>query len=85
MPVIDGVDLSTLLERQGPLPAARAVGIVDQLGAALDTAHAAGLVHRDVKPSNTLLTGEDFAYLIDFGIAHDASATKLTRTAKIPH
>src|SRR5271170_7319331 len=60
MPVIDGVDLSTVLERQGPMPAARAVGIVEQLGAALDTAHAAGLVHRDVKPSNALITSDDF-------------------------
>ena len=42
-----------------------------------------GLVHRDIKPSNALVTGDDFVYLIDFGIAHDASATKLTSTGMI--
>jgi serine/threonine protein kinase, bacterial len=57
-----------------------AVKVIEQLAGALDAAHAAGLVHRDVKPSNALVTGRDFVYLIDFGIAHDASATKLTRT-----
>jgi serine/threonine protein kinase len=46
----------------------------------LDAAHEAGLVHRDVKPSNALMTRRDFAYLIDFGIAHDAAATRLTST-----
>jgi len=56
----------------------RAVHVIEQLAAALDAAHAAGLVHRDVKPSNVLITAKDFVYLIDFGIALDASATKLT-------
>ena len=54
--------------------------VIEQLAAALDAAHAVGLVHRDIKPSNALLTGRDFVYLIDFGIAHDTTATKLTRT-----
>ena len=47
--------------------------MIEQLAAALDAAHAAGLVHRDVKPSNALLTGRDLVYLIDFGVAHDAA------------
>ncbi|BBZ68633.1 hypothetical protein MINS_40620 [Mycolicibacterium insubricum] len=81
MPVVDGTDVAELLDRRGPMSPERAVHIVDQLASALDTAHAAGLVHRDVKPSNILVTGNDFAYLIDFGIAHDTGATgKLTRT-----
>jgi serine/threonine protein kinase len=69
-----------LLQRDGPMSPQRAVRIIEQLAAALDAAHAVGLVHRDVKPSNALVTGNDFAYLIDFGIAHDAAATKLTQT-----
>jgi hypothetical protein len=79
MPVIDGEDLSRLLKRDGAIPPSRAVGVIDQLAAALDTAHGAGLVHRDVKPSNALVTGRDFVYLIDFGIAHDMAGTKLTQ------
>jgi serine/threonine protein kinase len=80
MPVIDGTDLGVLLQRDGPLSAQRALRIVQQLAQALDTAHAAGLVHRDVKPSNALITRHDTAYLIDFGVAHDSAATQLTGT-----
>jgi serine/threonine protein kinase len=80
MPVIDGVDVKALLDREGPLGPPRAVAVIEQLAAALDAAHAAGLVHRDVKPSNALIVGNDFVYLIDFGIAHDAAATRLTQT-----
>ena len=80
MPIIDGTDLHTVLQRDGPLTPQRAVDVIEQLAAALDAAHAVGLVHRDVKPSNALLTGDDFVYLIDFGIAHDTAATKLTQT-----
>ncbi len=79
MPVIKGTDLQTLLARDGPMPTERAVRMIEQLAAALDAAHEASLVHRDVKPSNALVTAQDFVYLIDFGIAHDASATRLTR------
>ena len=80
MPVIKGTDLQTLLGRDGPMATERAVRVIEQLAAALDAAHEASLVHRDVKPSNALVTAQDFVYLIDFGIAHDASATRLTRT-----
>lgn len=83
MPVIDGIDLQALLKRDGPMSPERAVDVIAQLAAALDAAHAAGLVHRDVKPSNALLTGRDFVYLIDFGIAHDSTASKLTRTGMV--
>ncbi len=77
MRLINGVDLQTLL-KSGPLPPQRAVHIIDQIASALHTAHQAGLVHRDVKPSNILLAHNDFAYLIDFGIARSATDTKLT-------
>ncbi|WP_308283071.1 serine/threonine-protein kinase [Pseudonocardia nigra] len=70
MRLVDGVDLATLIARDGPLSAARVVSIVAQAAEALDAAHAAGLIHRDVKPSNLLVTPHDFVYLVDFGIAH---------------
>ena len=83
MPIIDGVDVHGLLQRDGPLPPRRAVHIIEQLAAALAAAHDVGLVHRDIKPSNTLVTPNDFAYLIDFGIAREAAATKITNTGMI--
>ncbi|OBI19064.1 serine/threonine-protein kinase [Mycobacterium sp. E2497] len=79
MRLIEGVDLGSLLERHGPLPAPRAVAIVRQVASALDAAHAAGVMHRDVKPQNILITGEDFAYLVDFGIASAKTDEKLTQ------
>ena len=71
MRLVDGVDLDTVVARDGALIPERAVRIVAQVAGALDAAHAEGLVHRDVKPSNVLLTGtgEEFAYLVDFGSA----------------
>jgi serine/threonine protein kinase len=83
MPIIDGIDLHGLLSRDGPMSPERAVRVIAQLAAALQAAHAVGLVHRDIKPSNALVTGDDFVYLIDFGIAHDAAATKLTSTGMV--
>jgi serine/threonine protein kinase len=80
MPIIKGSDVHELLTRDGPMRPERAVHIIEQLAAALDAAHAVGLVHRDIKPSNTLVAGRDFVYLIDFGIAHDSAATRLTST-----
>jgi serine/threonine-protein kinase len=79
MRLITGTDLHTLLET-GPLDAQRAVAIIEQIAAALHNAHRTGLVHRDVKPSNILLDDNDFAYLIDFGIARRAEETGVTAT-----
>ncbi|WP_454195967.1 protein kinase domain-containing protein [Nocardia sp. Marseille-Q1738] len=78
MRLVRGVDLRTLLRGQGPLTPARAVGIIEQIASALDAAHAANLVHRDVKPANILVTDEDFAYLADFGIAHTEGDSAVT-------
>ena len=79
MRLIDGSDMSTMLSRYGPLTPPRAVAIVRQIGSALDAAHAAGVTHRDVKPENILVSGDDFAYLVDFGIASATSDEKLTQ------
>ena len=83
MPIIDGIDVEKLLQRDGPMSPPMAVHIVEDLAAALEAAHAAGLVHRDVKPSNALMDAKQHVYLIDFGIVHDAGASKLTATRAI--
>lgn len=67
--LIDGTDLATLLADDGPLSPPRAVAIVRQIAAALDAAHNADVTHRDVKPDNILVTDDDLAYLMDFGVA----------------
>ncbi|KQH79797.1 hypothetical protein AO501_13845 [Mycobacterium gordonae] len=79
MRLINGQDLQTLLGA-GPLETQRAVAIVEQIAKALHAAHKAGLIHRDIKPSNILVAEDDFAYLIDFGIARAAGETGLTST-----
>jgi serine/threonine-protein kinase len=78
MRLIDGVDLHCLLS-DGPLTPARAVAIVRQVAAALDAAHRAGVMHRDVKPENVLITRDDFACLVDFGLATATSDERLTQ------
>jgi serine/threonine-protein kinase len=80
MRLVPGRDLQAVLAEDGALPPVRAVAIVEQIAAALDAAHAQGLVHRDVKPANILVTATDFAYLVDFGIAYTTSDTTLTAT-----
>lgn len=79
MRLIEGVDLGSLLEKEGALPAPRTVAIIHQVASALDAAHAAGVTHRDVKPQNILITSSDFAYLVDFGIASAKTDEKLTQ------
>jgi serine/threonine-protein kinase len=79
MRLIEGTDLRSMLTHYGPLNPARAVAIVRQIAAALDAAHRAGVIHRDVKPENILVTDDDFAYLVDFGIARAATDAGLTQ------
>ncbi|MBL1079329.1 protein kinase [Nocardia sp. 2] len=80
MRLVRGQDLRSLLDAQGPMDPLRAIGIVEQIAAALDAAHYSGLVHRDVKPANILVTDADFAYLADFGIARTEGDTAITVT-----
>ncbi|CAG7018702.1 Serine/threonine-protein kinase PknD [Mycobacterium avium subsp. paratuberculosis] len=79
MRLVEGTDLDSVLKRFGPLPPPRAVAIITQIASALDAAHAAGVMHRDVKPQNILVTRDDFAYLVDFGIASATTDEKLTQ------
>jgi serine/threonine-protein kinase len=85
MRLVEGGDLKGLIAREGPLPPDRATALLGQVAEALDAAHAAGIVHRDVKPHNVLVEG-DRAYLSDFGLAKSledsgASAASVVGTA----
>ena len=79
MRLIEGRDLQAVLA-DGPMEPSRAVRIIEQVALALHAAHKVGLLHRDVKPSNILVDDNDFAYLIDFGIARAADETRLTKS-----
>ncbi|MGH3589297.1 MAG: serine/threonine-protein kinase, partial [Pseudonocardia sp.] len=84
MRLVEGTNLERALV-DGPLEPRRAVRLLEQVGAALDAAHAAGVLHRDVKPANILLEsadGQERAYLADFGIATTFApdVTRLTAT-----
>lgn len=82
MRYVDGTDLRHLLREGGPLPPRRVDALIAQVAAALDAAHAAGLVHRDVKPANVLIAAGargEHAYLTDFGVVRLAdSETRVT-------
>jgi serine/threonine protein kinase len=79
MEYVPGESLKEQLLR-GPLPPERAVAVLRQIGAALDHAHAAGVIHRDVKPSNVLIAKDGTAKLADLGIATAVDATSITTT-----
>ena len=87
MRYVEGSDLRTLLQSEGPMDAERVLRIVRQLAGALDAAHARGLVHRDVKPGNVLLTtaegtGSEHVYLSDFGVTRAAADMAITGTGR---
>jgi serine/threonine-protein kinase len=85
MRLVDGVDLAQLMARAGPLEPGRVARLIGEVGGALDAAHAHGLVHRDVKPANVLLSLDEpeHAYLTDFGVAkYMGSLTQITRAGQ---
>jgi eukaryotic-like serine/threonine-protein kinase len=85
MELVEGRTLADLLAEQGPLPPDEAARVTDEVLAALGAAHARGLVHRDVKPGNVLLTRDGSVKLADFGIAKAASdaTAGLTATGQV--
>jgi serine/threonine protein kinase len=86
MRYVAGSDLGRRLAREGRLDQRQAVDLIAQIGNGLDAIHAAGLVHRDVKPANVLLSGEpgaEHAYITDFGVARNvATESGLTQTGR---
>src|SRR5690348_12976908 len=83
MQLVHAQSLDQVLADSGPLPPRRAAEMARQLLSALSVAHAAGVLHRDVKPSNVLIGSDDRAVLTDFGIATFADDPKLTQTGMV--
>lgn len=84
MEYVPGPNLKEVVRARGPLPEDEALSIAAQIASALEVAHEHGLVHRDVKPHNVLIAPNGRAKVADFGIAHDAGLTELTRTNIVP-
>lgn len=83
MELVPGEPLSSIIEREGRLPADRVLGIVAQTATSLQAAHEAGLVHRDIKPGNLLITPDGRVKITDFGIARIADQVPLTATGQV--
>jgi serine/threonine protein kinase len=83
MPLYPGGSLAAKLAREGTLPISDTVRLAAQLAQALDSLHAQGVLHRDVKPSNVLLDAAGAPVLSDFGLARGADSTQLTREGQL--
>ncbi len=83
MRYVEGRSLREVLEREGPMPPERTVAIARQVASALEEAHRAGVIHRDLKPGNILLDAEATAYITDFGVARSLLRDGLTRAGAV--
>jgi serine/threonine protein kinase len=83
MEYVDGEPLSSLLRAGEPMDPAAAIDLLAEAGDAIGAAHAQGIVHRDVKPGNLIVTGERRVKITDFGIARAADGLALTRTGEV--
>lgn len=80
MEFVEGTDLKSLINRDAPLPIDQAVAIGKQIAAGLHAAHRAGMVHRDIKPQNVIITPDGHARITDFGVAKSHLSTAMTET-----
>ena len=88
MELLQGMSLSRMIRAGGPLPMGQAVRFLQQSASALAAAHAAGVIHRDLKPDNIHIAPNDTVKVLDFGVAKVAGAGRLTRTGMVfgsPH
>lgn len=83
MEFVDGPSLRQVLQRRGRLTAGQALTIIEPVARALARAHSRGLIHRDVKPENILLSDDGRAKIADFGIARTVAASSQTRTGQL--
>ena len=85
MAYVEGADLASLIQKEGPLDFERALGFTRQLCGALEAAHHEGVIHRDLKPQNILVGHDDTLYVSDFGLAKslESEATTMTRAGQI--
>ncbi|PYU00983.1 MAG: hypothetical protein DMG38_05395 [Acidobacteria bacterium] len=83
MEYVEGRDLRAVLRERGKLPLEETVRIIAQVCHALESAHAAGVVHRDLKPQNIMLDAKDRVYVMDFGIAHSLETPGMTQTGAL--
>jgi len=83
MELVEGEPLSSVLAREGRLPVERTLDIVGQVGQALQEAHEAGVVHRDIKPGNLLVRPDGVVKVTDFGIARVLGGTSVTQTGLV--